>query len=119
MKECKKKLTRLEQLQESLIKNFFDGDRKYGYGGFQYNKKYWSKVVLTLKILHKLNSKSKILDIGCAKGFMLYDFKSVLKSTNIYGIDISEYAINSLKDVRQNIILKMLENFRSRIIILI
>ena len=42
--------------------------------------------------------------MGCGKGFMLYDFKKQFPNFMIYGIDISDYAIeNSLEDVRQNL----------------
>ena len=54
---------------------FFDGDRKYGYGGFSYNPKYWSDVVLDFAKFYNLKPVAKILDVGCAKGYMLYDFK--------------------------------------------
>ena len=54
-------------------KEFFDGDRKFGYGGFSYNSKYWSKSSKILVII-TIWDGSKILDIGCGKGFMIYDF---------------------------------------------
>ena len=52
-----------------------------------------------------MNEGSKILDVGCGKGFMLYDFKRKIKNLNIKGLDISNYAIeNSLEDVKKDLI---------------
>ena len=76
-------------------KEFFDGDRKYGYGGFAYNSKYWEPVIQDFKKYYNLNSSNSILDVGCAKGFMLYDFSKAIPGISLSGIDISEYAINN------------------------
>ena len=55
--------------------DFFDGDRrKHGYGGFKYNPKFWSQVVKDIYNFYELSDNASILDIGCAKGFMLFDF---------------------------------------------
>ena len=74
---------------------YFDGDRKFGYGGYSYDKKYWATTVKNFIEHYKLNSNSSILDIGCAKGFMLKDFKDLLPDSKIMGIDISEYALKN------------------------
>lgn len=85
-------------------KEFFDGDRKTGYGGFEYNPKYWENVIPTFKEYYNLDKNSKILDIGCAKGFMLYDFHRLIPGIEIHGIDISEYAINnSKKEIKESL----------------
>ena len=76
-------------------KDFFDGNRKVGYGGFTYNPKYWTQVVKNITEYYKLKPGDKILDIGCGKGFMLYDFSKLNTEFGIFGIDISEYAINN------------------------
>ncbi len=82
-------------------KEFFDGDRKHGYGGFTYNSKFWEPVVPDFIDFYDLNENSKVLDVGCAKGFMLYDFTRALKGAECKGVDVSEYAIqNCLQDVR-------------------
>jgi ubiquinone/menaquinone biosynthesis C-methylase UbiE len=78
-------------------KNFFDGDRKFGYGGFNYDPKYWNKVVVDFVNHYNLKNNSSILDIGCGKGFMLYDFFMLNPSFRIAGLDISEYAIKNSK----------------------
>lgn len=79
-------------------KDFFDGDRKNGYGGFSYHERFWKPVIPDFIDNYQLTPESKILDIGCAKGFMLYDFMQALPGIDITGIDISEYAINNAKE---------------------
>lgn len=77
---------------------YFDGTRTQGYGGYHYNEHFWKEVVLDFIDYYKLNDNSKILDIGCAKGFMLYDFKRALPGITVEGIDISKYAIENAKE---------------------
>jgi len=81
---------------------YFDGDRKYGYGGYNYNPKYWSQVSIDLINYYNLNNNSKVLDVGCAKGFLLYELKKNLPDLTIEGIDISDYAIqNAKKEIKK------------------
>lgn len=79
-------------------KDYFDGDRKYGYGGFSYHPRFWEPVIKTFQDYYSLTSESKILDVGCAKGFMLYDFTRLIPGIKVAGIDISEYAIKNIKE---------------------
>ncbi len=84
--------------------DFFDGDRKNGYGGFKYNPRFWQPVIPDFKKFYNLSSNSKILDVGCAKGFMLHDFKEIIPGIDVQGIDISKYAIeNSMSSVRDSV----------------
>ena len=83
-------------------KEFFDGDRKNGYGGYYYNSKFWTEVVKDFSNFYKLKNGSKILDIGCGKGFMLFDFMKLNPNFVLEGIDISEYAItNAVPEVKK------------------
>ena len=83
-------------------KDFFDGDRKYGYGGYSYNPRFWQPVVPDFIEFYSLDKNSSILDIGSGKGFMLYDFLQLLPGVKVQGIDISEYAIeNSLEEIKE------------------
>ena len=85
-------------------KDFFDGERKYGYGGYNYNSRFWTTVVKDFADYYKLKDGSKILDIGCGKGFMIYDFLQYNKKFIIKGIDISDYAIeNCMNEVKDNL----------------
>ena len=83
-------------------KEFFDGDRKNGYGGYYYNSKFWTEVVKDFSNFYKLKNGSKILDIGCGKGFMLFDFMKLNPNFVLEGIDISDYAItNAVPEVKK------------------
>jgi len=80
---------------------FFDGDRSHGYGGFNYNPRFWEPVIPTFIEHWNLKSGDSILDVGCAKGFMIFDFYRMIEGLKVSGIDISEYAIkNSVKEVQ-------------------
>jgi ubiquinone/menaquinone biosynthesis C-methylase UbiE len=71
---------------------FFDGDRLVGYGGYKYDGR-WKSIVERFRDYYGLTSESSVLDVGCAKGFMLYDFQKIIPSIRVAGVDISEYAI--------------------------
>lgn len=77
---------------------FFDGDREYGYGGFNYNSRFWQPVIPDFQQHYGLTKQSHVLDVGCAKGFMLYDLTQVIPGVNVKGVDVSEYAIEHAKD---------------------
>lgn len=82
-------------------REFFDGDRLYGYGGYSYHPRFWQATVHRFAEHYNLAANASILDIGCAKGFMLHDFKELLPNATVAGIDISKYAIeNALASVR-------------------
>jgi SAM-dependent methyltransferase len=92
------------EIARKFGKEFFDGDRSHGYGGFSYNPRFWTPVVPTLKDYFSLSAKSSLLDIGCAKGFMLFDIKKNIPGISVKGIDVSEYAItNSIKDIQSDL----------------
>ena len=76
---------------QKFPKEYFDGDRTFGYGGYKYNPKFFDKIVKKMIKHYNLKKRSKILDVGCAKGFMLYDFKKNIPNSKIRGIDISKY----------------------------
>ncbi len=80
---------KIEQLLENLGKSFFDGNRKNGYGGFSYMSRFWQPVVPTFIEHFNLSSNSKVLDVGCAKGFMLFDIKESIPAITVAGVDIS------------------------------
>lgn len=75
--------------------DYFDGDRNHGYGGFTYQERFWKPVVPDIVKHFNLNSSSRVLDIGCAKGFFLHDLQEAIPGINITGIDISAYAISN------------------------
>ena len=73
-------------------KEYFDGSRKYGYGGYCYDGR-WKKVVKDFIKYYNLKPGDKVLDIGCAKGYLIKDFLE--KKIDAYGVDISDYAIKN------------------------
>lgn len=88
-------------LSRKFSKEYFDGTRNQGYGGYNYHPRFWQPVVKRIQKFYKLTSKSKILDVGCGKGFLLHDFKTLIPGITVAGIDISEYAIqNSMEDIK-------------------
>ena len=97
-KRLEHKTPEQQKIARSFGKEFFDGDRSHGYGGYYYNEKFWSKVVLDFIEYYNLKDGDRILDIGCGKGFMLYDFKKANSKLEIVGIDISKYAIDNSKE---------------------
>ena len=85
-------------------KDFFDGDRKVGYGGFNYNPRFWQPVIPTFRNHFNLSADSSVLDVGCAKGFMMHDMAEIIPGITVKGIDISEYAIeNSIEDMKHHV----------------
>jgi len=93
-KRASEKTPEVIKIAKQFGKDFFDGDRKYGYGGYKYDDR-WKSVVKRMKDYYKLADNAAILDIGCGKGFMLYDFKELLPNCKIAGVDVSEYAIEN------------------------
>ena len=84
--------------------DYFDGDRNHGYGGFSYNSRFWQPVIPTIVETYQISNQSKVLDVGCAKGFFLYELKQAFPEISIKGIDISEYAIShSLPEVKREL----------------
>ena len=74
-------------------KEFFDGDRSNGYGGYKYDGRWISVAKDIIKHFH-LSKGQKVLDIGCAKGFLVKDLVDL--GIDAVGIDISKYAIKNL-----------------------
>ncbi|NQV47460.1 MAG: class I SAM-dependent methyltransferase [Rhodospirillaceae bacterium] len=83
---------------------YFDGDRLSGYGGYNYHPRFWTETVKRFRDHYSLASDSKVLDVGCAKGFMMYDFKLLMPQLNIQGVDISRYAYDHAKDEVKDLI---------------
>ena len=75
-------------------KNFFDGDRNFGYGGFKYDGR-WKKIAEKIIKRYTLNKNSKVLQINCEKGFFIYDVVSLIPEIDIYGLETSKYAYDN------------------------
>lgn len=72
--------------------DYFDGSRDYGYGGYYYDGR-WKSVARDIVQHFKLKRNSKVLDVGCGKGFLVKDLVDI--GMDAYGIDISRYALNN------------------------
>ena len=89
------------EISRQFGKDYFDGDRMYGYGGYHYHPRFWQGVVRRIRDYYDLADDASLLDVGCAKGFMLHDFKELMPNLTVAGIDISEYAIeNAMETVK-------------------
>ena len=78
-------------------RDYWDGDRKYGYGGYRYDGR-WRKLAEDLIGEYGLTAADRILDIGCGKGFLIYEFTQCLPGIEVAGLDISQYAVDHGKD---------------------
>lgn len=84
--------------------DYWDGDRRINYGGYRYIPGRWEKVAKAMADHYGLKSGNRILDVGCGKGFLLYDFTLVVPGIEIYGIDVSTYALeNSKEEIRDRL----------------
>jgi len=77
--------------------DYWDGDRKYGYGGYVYDGR-WRPVAEKLAAHYDLAAGSRVLDVGCGKGFLLYDLTKAVPGVEVAGIDISRYAVKNAKE---------------------
>jgi ubiquinone/menaquinone biosynthesis C-methylase UbiE len=77
-------------------KDFFDGAREFGYGGFGYHPRFWQPVIPTFREHFGLDAGSTLLDVGCAKGFMMHDLCELIPGIQVQGVDISPYAIENV-----------------------
>jgi SAM-dependent methyltransferase len=80
-------------LARQFGRDFFDGNRNHGYGGFNYSSRFWQPVIPTFQQRWNLNKNSSVLDVGCAKGFMMHDLAELIPGVTVKGVDISEYAV--------------------------
>ncbi|MDA8019449.1 MAG: class I SAM-dependent methyltransferase [Thermoanaerobaculia bacterium] len=84
--------------------DFFDGDRRHGYGGYSYHPRFWQPVVPAFVERYGLRAGMRVLDVGCAKGFLLYELARAVPGLDVWGIDISTYAIDqSMPEVRSKL----------------
>ena len=79
-------------------KDYWDGNRRYGYGGYKYIAGLWKPVADALIKNYNLSNDSSILDVGCGKGFLLYELKQLVPGLNITGFDVSRHGLTNAKE---------------------
>lgn len=85
------------EIAKQYGRDYWDGERQYGYGGYTYDGR-WRGVADDMAAHYGLKAGDKILDIGCGKGYLLYEFTQAVPGIEVAGIDISEYAVENAKD---------------------
>ena len=99
LQERETKNEKIINISKEFSEKYFDGERKYGYGGY-INDGRWKKVAQKIINHYSLNENSKILDVGCAKGFLVNEFN--ILGMDAYGIDISKYALSKAEGSFKN-----------------
>lgn len=116
--EERQKSEYIQATAKTFSGDYFDGHRNHGYGGYYYNPKYWRLVAEDIVNHYGLKEGDSILDFGCGKGFLLYEFARINPHFELQGVDISSYAIeNSLPVIRPHLWLgdqKLLHDFKDK-----
>ena len=78
--------------------DYWDGNRRYGYGGYKYMPGRWKPVAELIIKNYNLTNNSSVLDVGCGKAFLLYEIKLLLPHIKISGFDISKHGLAQAKE---------------------
>ncbi len=93
-----------QQVARRYGQEYFDGDRTQGYGGYRYDGR-WVPIARRLADYYGLQAGDRVLDVGCAKGFLLHDLKAAVPGLEVVGLDVSTYAIeHAMPDVRGRLV---------------
>lgn len=82
--------------------DYWDGDRRYGYGGYKFMQGRWEPVAKAIIKNYELTNNSSVLDVGCGKGFLLYEMQLLLPGLKIEGFDISKHGLENAKKEIKN-----------------
>ena len=86
------------KIAKEYEEHYWDGDRRFGYGGYKYIPGRWKTVAASLIDTYSLDNESKVLDIGAGKCFLLYELKLILPDLVVCGLDVSQHAIKNAKE---------------------
>jgi SAM-dependent methyltransferase len=78
--------------------DYWDGDRRFGYGGYRFIEGRWKPVAQALIDIYGLTNESSVLDVGCGKAFLLYEMKKLLPGLRVSGFDISKHGLAEAKE---------------------
>jgi SAM-dependent methyltransferase len=96
---------RCMQIAKEYEAQYWDGDRRFGYGGYKYIPGRWAPVAQGLIAQYGLNDFSSVLDIGCGKAFLLYELKKLLPGLRVAGLDVSKHGLeNAPKEIRPHLV---------------
>ena len=87
------------QIAKQYGQEYWDGDRRFGYGGYKYIPGRWAPVAVALINDYKLGPGSKVLDVGCGKGYLLHEMLLIEPQLRVTGFDVSAYGIDCATDV--------------------
>ena len=90
------------QMAKKYERDYWDGDRRYGYGGYKYIAGRWEPVARRLIDFYGLKSGSRVLDVGCGKAFLLYEMKRILPELQVSGFDISQHGLSEAQESVRN-----------------
>jgi len=76
--------------------DYWDGDRRYGYGGYKYLAGRWKPVAQAMIDTYGLKAGSRVLDVGCGKAFLLYEMQLIEPGLELVGFDTSEHGLASV-----------------------
>jgi len=85
------------EVAKRFDREYWDGDRRYGYGGFKYDGR-WALPAKRIAEHYGLTNSSSVLDVGCGKAFLLYELWKLLPGLTVAGLDISRYALENARE---------------------
>lgn len=84
--------------------DYWDGDRRFGYGGYKYLPGRWKPVAQALIDIYGLKAGSRVLDVGCGKSFLLYELQLLEPKLQLVGFDISQHGLSAaLPDLKADL----------------
>jgi ubiquinone/menaquinone biosynthesis C-methylase UbiE len=91
------------EVAKKFGQEYWDGERWQGYGGYRYDGR-WRSVAEAMIMHYGIKPGDRILDVGCGKGFLLYDFTQLVPGVEVFGLDISEYGVlNAKQEIRDKL----------------